>query len=69
MSGSMTSTEYLTESVALTDRYVALVNKLKSASPPLRDGDPELDRLVAEHKKIVHELGELNDRYERGKHT
>ena len=67
MSGSLTVTGYLKESVALTDRYVALVKKMQSASPPLRDGDPEFKQLQAEHKEIALQLVELNDRYNRGK--
>jgi len=67
MSGSLTVTEYLAKSVALTDQCVSVVKKMQSATPPLRDGDPEFKRLQAEHKEIALQLVELNDRYDRCK--
>jgi hypothetical protein len=63
----MTVTEYLTESVVLTEEFLALVKKLQSASPPLRDGDPELIHLRARHKDIARQMVELTERFERGR--
>jgi hypothetical protein len=50
----MTVTEYLTDAdaVALTEEFLALVKKGQSASPPLRDGDPELNLLRALRSRV-----------------